>query len=127
MAWIGIEQMEFYAYHGHFDEEQTIGNRFVLDFFFKTKTRKAEKSDELADTVDYSKVYLVIKEEMEKKSKLVENIARRIVDRVHDEFPEIKKMRLKIQKINPPIGNKVKSVSLELRRDFSRKKDKLSR
>ena len=124
MAWIGIEQMEFYAYHGHFDEEQTIGNRFVLDFFFKAATRKAQQSDMLADTVDYSKVYLVIKEEMEKKSKLVENIAARIVERVHREFPGIQKMKLKIQKINPPIGNKVKSVSFELRRDFIRKKDK---
>jgi len=122
MAWIGIEEMEFFAYHGHFDEEQTIGNRFIVDFYFKSKTSKAELSDELKDTVDYSKVYLLIQEEMQETSKLVEHIGRRIIDRIHREFPEIEKMRLKIRKMNPPVGNKVESVSITFRKKYKTNK-----
>ena len=121
MAWIGIKGMEFYAYHGHFEEEQIIGNRFILDFFFKSKTKKAEKSDRLEDTVDYSKVYLIIKKEMEEKSYLIEYKAANILDAIHKDFPEIKRMKLTMKKLNPPIGNKVANVNICLRRKYLQK------
>jgi dihydroneopterin aldolase len=119
MAWIEIEGMEFYAYHGHFEEAQIIGNRFILDFKFKTKTKKAERSDQLEDTVDYSKVYLIIKREMGEKSYLIEHKAANILTAIHKDFPEIKKMNLKMKKLNPPIGNKVANVNITLERDYS--------
>ena len=118
MAWIGIENMEFYAYHGHFEEEQIIGNLFSVDFYFKVNTKKAQHSDNLEDTVDYSAVYSVIKQEMDTKSRLIEYKAAKILDAIHREFPEIKKMKLKIKKLNPPIGNKVENVHILLKRSY---------
>ena len=115
MSKISIEQMEFYAYHGCFKEEQIIGTRFLLDLHLETDTDKAEKSDELADTVNYQEVYLLVKKEMEIRSKLLEHVGRRILEAVKEHFPQIRSAELKISKMNPPLGGKMKNVSLTLR------------
>ena len=42
MATISIEGMEFHAYHGCFEEEQVIGNTFMVDVHMETDTTLAE-------------------------------------------------------------------------------------
>ena len=107
--------MEFYAYHGCFKEEQIIGTRFLVDLYLETDTAEAEKSDELADTVNYQEVYLLVKKEMEIKSSLLEHVGRRILNAVKESFPQVKSAELKISKMNPPLGGKINNVSLTLR------------
>jgi dihydroneopterin aldolase len=51
---------------------------------------------------------------MEKKSHLLENIAGRILDALYSEMPGIKKARIKVSKMNPPMGGKIGSVSVVL-------------
>jgi len=114
MSVISIEGMEFFAYHGCFKEEQIIGTKFRVDLFLETETSTAENSDNLYDTVNYLSVYQVVKAEMEIKSKLLEHVGRRILNRVLDEFPLIKNARIKIKKLNPPLGGKMDFVALEL-------------
>ena len=52
---------------------------------------------------------------MEQKSHLLEHVGRRILDAVHSGFPSINAMELKIAKINPPIGGKIRQVSFKTR------------
>ena len=115
MSTISIEQMEFYAYHGCFKEEQIIGTRFLVDLYLDLDTEKAEKSDDLSDTVNYQEVYLLVKKEMEIKSKLLEHVGKRILDTVKQRFPQLTTASLKISKMNPPLGGKIKNVSLTMR------------
>ena len=110
MGKIRLEGMEFFAYHGCFAEEQIIGTRFVVDLEFTYDTAKAEADDHLADAVNYQDVYRVVKEEMEKKSYLIEHVARRILDAVRSSFPGITHAEIRISKVNPPIGGKVAQV-----------------
>ncbi|HSG68254.1 MAG TPA: dihydroneopterin aldolase [Bacteroidales bacterium] len=114
MSTISIEQMEFYAYHGCFKEEQIIGTRFLVDLYMEVDTEMAENSDELDDTVNYQEVYLLVKKEMEKKSKLLEHVGKRILDSMRQRFPEIRSAKVKISKMNPPLGGKMNNVSLTL-------------
>jgi 7,8-dihydroneopterin aldolase/epimerase/oxygenase len=116
MGKIILEQMEFYAYHGCFQEEQIIGNRFIVNLELETNTAAAEISDKLSDTVNYQQVYNLVKAEMENKSHLLEHIARRIVDKVMSSFPVISGIKLRISKMNPPLGGKMNAVSVELSR-----------
>ena len=115
MGLISVEGMEFFAYHGCFKEEQIIGTKFIVDIFLETDTREAEMTDDLHKTANYQAVYHFVKEEMAVKSKLLEHVGRRILDRIKKEFPEVTDCRLKISKMNPPVGGKVQRVSLELR------------
>ena len=119
MSKISLEQMEFYAYHGCFKEEQIIGPDFLVDLFLETDTETAEKSDDLADTVNYQEVYLLVKKEMEIKSKLLEHVGRRILHAVKNQYPLVHGAEIKISKMNPPLGGKMKSVSLTMRAEWN--------
>ena len=114
MSTISIEGMEFFAYHGCFAEEQIIGTKFSIDLFLEVDTSRAELSDNLKDTVNYQSVFELVKEEMKTKSKLLEHVGRRILDKVLLVYPEVESARIKIRKLNPPLGGKMDFVSLEL-------------
>ena len=114
MATIALEGMEFHAYHGCFAEEQVTGNTFFVDIYFDTDTSVAEDTDDLNETVNYAEVYEIIKAQMEIKSKLLENVGKRIIDAITKRFPEVETIELKVSKMNPPIGGKVDNVSVIL-------------
>lgn len=116
MGKILLEGMEFFAYHGCFHEEQIIGTRFIVEVEMELETAKAEVSDHLEDTVNYQAVYGIVKHEMEQKSQLIEHVARRILDAVTASFPQISSMQVRLSKVNPPLGGKVKQVSCVLTR-----------
>jgi dihydroneopterin aldolase len=113
MALISLEKMEFYAYHGCFKEEQQVGAWFEVDVNFKTSTSKAELTDNLHDTVDYQDIYLTVKQEMEKKSKLLEHVTRRIHDAIIAKYPVIS-VTVIVRKKNPSLGGKVGGVSVKM-------------
>jgi dihydroneopterin aldolase len=116
MGVIRIEQMEFYSYHGHFEEERIVGNKFVLDLMMETDCEKASQTDELADALDYQLAYELVREEMKQKSYLLEHIARRILDTLFKNFDNLDRAEIKVSKINPPMGGKMKAVSVALSR-----------
>ena len=111
MGKILIEGMEFFAYHGCFREEQIIGTRFIVDLEVEVDTACAEQSDLLTDTINYQELYGLVRHEMEQKSKLLEHVARRILDSVQHAFPNLTSLQVKISKINPPLGGKVNQVT----------------
>jgi len=112
MARISIEDMAFYAFHGCFEEEQTIGTRFLLDLSFDYDTKHAEITDKLSSTIDYQDVYKTVKTEMMLPSKLLEHVGRRIVDAVKFKYVGVKNISLKISKCNPPLGGQIGKVSI---------------
>lgn len=114
MSLIRIEGMSFYAGHGCFEEEQAIGTRFRVDLTMRVDTSKAEQSDELNDTVNYSDVYQVVKREMNCPSHLLEHVAHRIVKSVLHSFVAVEEVSVKVSKLNPPLGGQMDAVSVEL-------------
>ena len=114
MAYIELEDMEFHSFHGCFKEERIVGNKFLVQLAFEMDSKKAELSDNIIDTVNYQSVYTLVKEEMIKPSHLLEHIARRILNRIKAEFPEILAAKVKVSKMNPPMGGKMRNVSVTL-------------
>lgn len=118
MSKILLENMEFFAYHGCFEEERIIGNKFFVDLEIDTDTSKAEKSDDLRDTLNYQDVYNVLKEQMQEKSHLLEHLGRRIIDALDRRFSNISHVKIKVSKMHPPLGGKMRSVSLVMERSM---------
>jgi dihydroneopterin aldolase len=116
MGIIKIEEMEFYAFHGHFREEQIVGNKFLIDLEIETDMDIPASTDRLEDAADYVTACRIVKQEMDKKSKLLENIAKRILDALYSGMKGIKKATVRIRKMNPPVGPKVGSVSVIMTR-----------
>lgn len=110
--------MKFHAYHGCLDFEKRDGNTFLVNLILELNTEKAEISDKLEDTLNYQEVYDVVKREMEIPSNLIEHAARRILDALIENFPQILHLNLRLSKLNPPLGGDVKSVSVEIRKNY---------
>jgi dihydroneopterin aldolase len=116
MGQLVLENIEFYAHHGHFDEEQTIGGRFTVTVVIDTDFSRAAETDDLNDALDYSVVYELIKKEMGKPSRLMEHLARRIVDVVYIVSDRINSVTVTVSKLNPAIGGNISKFSVVLTR-----------
>jgi dihydroneopterin aldolase len=112
MGQIILENMEFYAYHGHFAEERKIGNRFLVSVSLDADMQKPSETDNLEDALDYRAVYDTVKEEMQKSSNLIEHVAGRIANSLHHKFSMVEKVTVKITKVNPPLGGMTEGVSV---------------
>jgi dihydroneopterin aldolase len=96
--------MEFFARHGCFSEEQTIGNRFLVDVHIEVNTLRAAATDSLDDTVSYQAAYKIVEREMLVTSKLLEHVAGRIAESLLRSFGSVAQVTVKLAKINPPLG-----------------------
>ena len=114
MSKITLENMEFHAFHGCLEHEQSLGNTFSVTLSMEIDTELAGKTDNLVQTLNYQLVYDVVKEQMEIRSNLIEHVAERIINTVFFKFPQIYALQLKLKKHNPPLGGKVDAVSIEL-------------
>ena len=114
MGKIIIEDIELFAYHGHFDEEKTIGSRYLVNIEIELTNEKSCKTDRLEDTYNYRKAYDIISAEMKKASSLLENIGNRIAEKILRDSEMIRSVRVRVSKMNPPLGGNVKSVAVEI-------------
>lgn len=80
----------------------------------KANLQPSAYSDHLADTIDYVHVNRIVKEEMGIRSKLLEHVAKRIIDRIFKEIPIAAQATVAVSKLNPPIGGDVESVTIEM-------------
>ena len=108
--------MEFHAFHGCLEHEQTLGNTFIVSLSIGLDTELAGRTDDLEHTLNYQLVYDVVKREIEIPSKLLEHLGQRIMDCVYNEFPQIMEIGVRLSKLNPPLGGKVNRVTIELER-----------
>lgn len=114
MGKIVLEKMQFFAHHGHFDEEQIVGANYELTLTLDLDVSKPGLTDELVDTLNYQEVYDVVKAEMKIKSRLIEHVSQRIVSALMSKFSQLKQVDLSFSKMNPPLGGQVERVTIQL-------------
>lgn len=112
MTEILLEGLEFYAHHGWYSEEQSLGNRFQVDLKICATADLAHSSDELSHTVDYVAVYKLVQRVMEIKFKLLETLGQRIISEIRAKFPQVTQVEVTISKFNPPISGLCKRVAV---------------
>jgi dihydroneopterin aldolase len=110
MGVIQVNNIKLYAYHGCLDEEAKIGSEYRVDVLVKANLKKSSKTDELIDTVDYVHLNHIVKQEMAIRSKLLEEVVQRILNRIFKELSMVKKAKVSVAKVNPPIGGNVEEV-----------------
>lgn len=121
MIEIRLEKMTFYAHHGFFDDERKVGGRYEVTLSYGLNADRAESDDDIEGTVNYQEIYDVVAEEMSKPSKLIENVARRIVDSVCSHFDKVEYAEIELSKINPPITGQVERATVKIKK-FKRTK-----
>jgi dihydroneopterin aldolase len=112
---VNIEGMKFYAFHGCLEEEAKIGGNYRVDVSFVTDFTEAAKNDDLTKTIDYCVVYDICKKEMMQRSKLIEQVGKRMHDALRKKFKEAKTIHLKLTKFSPPVNGDVALASIEIK------------
>ena len=115
MGIIKVENIRVYAYHGCLKEETKIGSDYRVDLKVQANLKPSSKSDQLIDTVDYVFLNRIIKEEMAIPSKLLETVAKRILNRIFTEDTMVNKATVWVSKLNPPIGGDVQRVTIKMK------------
>jgi len=110
MGKVILKDIRVYAFHGCMEEEELIGSDYIVNLEVETDMHQPAYSDLLEDAVDYVQLNAIVKEEMLIRSRLLEHIAQRIIDRILKQFPMVKNVEVKVAKQNPPIGGDVREV-----------------
>lgn len=121
MGKVSLEGMEFLAYHGVFPEEAILGNRFTIDLELETNFRTAMVADELAGTIDYGKLYQLVKTRiMGSRVKLLEHLGCGIIQDILIIYPDLMQITIKLKKHQPAVGGLVtfSSVTVQFPQDF---------
>lgn len=117
MLTIHLHNLLFHAHHGLYEEEEILGNDFEVNITIQQQA-VAEKIVSLHQTIDYSKVYEMVKQRMQIPTPLLETLAQEICSMILDNFHLADKVFFSINKLNPPITQFQGSVgiSFEMRR-----------
>ena len=112
---ITLDEMEFKAYHGCYDLEKLVGNRFLVSISLDAELDEAAHADDVTKTINYLRVYAIVAECMKQKSDILENVTLRIIEALYAEFPPAPPCpRDGIQSSLPPLGGKIRKVSVTL-------------
>lgn len=112
---VSLEGLEFFAYHGYYKEERKIGNKFQVDVQVFLDLQKAARFDRLGDTLNYETLYQIVSAQMKQPSKLLENIALRIIKEIRLHFTQIDSILVTVSKFNPPVGGVCHRATVTLR------------
>ena len=118
MSKIYLEDVKIYAYHGVLPEENVIGTYYILNLEIHTDLWKAAESDNLNDTISYADINDILHQEMQIKSKLLEHVAGRIINKINEKFSNVSYVKLKLTKTAPTMKGEMKGSSIELEKSF---------
>lgn len=114
MGKVSLEGMEFYARHGYYEEERVIGNKYSVDVTLEVDVTEAALDDKLDGTVNYEKVYEIVQEVMSIDANLLEHLAGKMIKALKENFDQIKQVKVKVSKYNPPIKGLCHKATVEL-------------
>lgn len=112
---IHLQEMEFRAFHGCYDLEQKVGNRFVVNMQITTELGCVADEDAVEKAVNYLTVYEITREVMRKTCRTIEAVAQNIITEVKRQYPQIVEIECSVAKLAPPLGGKVGRVSVTLK------------
>ena len=118
---ICIKNLEFFAKHGVFPEENSLGQKFIISVELFTDLRRAGRGDFLEKSVDYSKVCHVIKRYIEDNTyRLIETVAEGLAEKLLIEMRSIQTVKVEVVKPWAPVRMHLDAVSVEIERSRHR-------
>jgi dihydroneopterin aldolase len=109
---IEVNGIKLYAFHGCLPEEGKIGGNYLVDVCMETDFQLAAETDTLENTIDYVIVNKIVAEEMAIRSKLIEHVGYRIIEKLKSTLQNLHQIKVKITKICPPINGDVENVAI---------------
>ncbi len=116
---IKITDLEVFANHGVFSEENKLGQKFLVSAVLYTDTRKAGKTDDLTASIHYGEVSAFITKYMKEHTyQLLERVAETLAEEMLKSISGLCKIDLEIKKPWAPVGLPLKTVSVKISREW---------
>ncbi|MGC4019533.1 MAG: 2-amino-4-hydroxy-6-hydroxymethyldihydropteridine diphosphokinase [Muricomes sp.] len=116
---IKIENLEVFANHGVFPEENVLGQKFLISAVLYTDTRYAGKTDDLTASIHYGEVSKFIDDYMKKSTyQLIERVAESLAEELLLHTKHLEKIELEVKKPWAPVGLPLEYVSVKIERQW---------
>jgi dihydroneopterin aldolase len=102
-AVIELIGLDFFSYHGFYEEERKIGNRYTIDIKVSTNL-SFDSSTILESTINYETLAKLAQEVTNQPTPLLEELAVKIAYKILNTFDQAIEATVSISKHNPPIG-----------------------
>ncbi len=113
---ITLKNCAFFARHGIYSEEETLGQRFFVDAELEVDGGTSLETDDLDGTADYGAVFRLIERiVLGKRRYLIEALALEVAREICREFPMVKQAEITIRKPNAPVPGVLDYVSVTVR------------
>ncbi len=117
---ISLRGLRFLGRQGVTLEERMEPQPIEVDIEMWADLEAAARSDDLADTVDYSAVFALVASIVESESfRLIEALAARIADEVLRSQPAVVSVEVRVRKPQAPLPGAFETVEASLRRGRS--------
>lgn len=110
-----LKGMRLFGFHGVYPSEKELGQIFEVDAELYFSFRDAVASDDIKDTVDYSRVCQVIAEVFGIPCNLLETVAAKLAEEILRQFP-VEKVVIRVRKAHPPVGCEIDFAEVEVSR-----------
>jgi dihydroneopterin aldolase len=111
-----LRGIQFFAYHGAYDEERRLGQRFLVDVDLTPRVGAEAVGDDLSRTVDYGKAHaIVIEIGTQHQFKLLETLGIRICQALLERLPVLQ-VTVRVSKMSAPLPGLQGGVTVEITR-----------
>ena len=112
---IRLDGIYLRAFHGCYDLEQQVGNRFRVDIVIRTPLGDLPATDDVTQAVNYLTVFEIVERTMQRTQRTIEAAASNVIAAIKEAFPQIVEVECRVTKLAPPLGGKVGRVSVTLK------------
>lgn len=114
-----VEDLEVYAYHGVFEEEKRLGQKFLLTLELDVPLQRAGKNDDLTASIHYGELsQLVAKAFCEESTDLIETAAEKTAALILKTYPLAQGVKVTLKKPWAPIGLPVEHAAISVTRKW---------
>lgn len=113
---ISLSNMVFYGYHGVFEGEKELGQRFEVDVELVTSLSVPGQTDDLEESINYVDVYTLVQDIVQERTyNLIEAIAENIAGEILSAY-SVDEVVVRVRKPQVPIGGVIDHVEVEITR-----------
>ncbi len=114
---VELNAATFFSFHGLYEEEKKTGGEFEVNLGVSYFT-DIVVIDNIEQTVNYVKLYELVKQQMQVPTGLLETVAMLITEKIKQAFPQVNEISIKIDKKHPPVHNFSGSLSVTYRKQY---------
>lgn len=112
---IHLTNLKFFSFHGVHEEERLLGGEFTVNATVSFDAGGPVTS--LEQTIDYTKIYELIKQQMGRPAALLETVAQDLAHDIQALDERVAAVDIAITKVNPPIQQFRGNITVRYKKD----------